>query len=125
MLVVFDGTVPLAVLKTPDNYRNLQLNTSWRCIRWPFFSCACRGVHPCFNNLISPTMPEQAIRNARQPPEFMVQHQVATSPVAPFWLRRPSAVPPGSVKMQGIAKFRENSCETTAQYFNRLILLSR
>ena len=44
-LVVFDGTVPLAVLKTPDNYRNLQLNTSWRCIRWPFFSCACRGVH--------------------------------------------------------------------------------
>jgi hypothetical protein len=84
MLVVFDGTVPLAVLKTPDNYRNLQLNTSWRCIRWPFFSCACRGVHPCFNNLISPTMPEQAIRNARQPPEFMVQHQVATSPVALF-----------------------------------------
>ena len=44
-LVVFDGTVPLAVLKTPDNYRNLQLNTSWQCIRWPFFSCACRGVH--------------------------------------------------------------------------------
>ena len=45
MLVVFDGTVPLAVLKTPDNYRNLQLNTSWQCIRWPFFSCARRGVH--------------------------------------------------------------------------------
>jgi hypothetical protein len=45
MLVVFDGTVPLTVLKTPDNYRNLQLNTSWQCIRWPFFSCACRGVH--------------------------------------------------------------------------------
>ena len=84
MLVVFDGTVPLAVLKTPDNYRNLQLNTSWRCIRWPFFGCADRGVHQWFNNLISPIMPEQAIRNARQLPEFMAQHQVATSPVALF-----------------------------------------
>ena len=37
-LVVFDGTVPLAVLKTPDNYRNLRFNTWWRC-------CADRGVH--------------------------------------------------------------------------------
>ena len=44
-LVVFDGTVPLAVLKTPDNYRNLRFNTWWRRIRWPFFCCADRGVH--------------------------------------------------------------------------------
>jgi hypothetical protein len=57
------------------------------------FQLRLPGCTPCFNNLISPTMPEQAIRNARQPPEFMVQHQVATSPVAPFRPRLQSAVP--------------------------------
>ena len=48
------------------------------------FQLRLPGCTPCFNNLISPTMPEQAIRNARQLPEFMAQHQVATSPVALF-----------------------------------------
>ena len=45
-LVVFDGTVPMAVFKTPDNHRNIRLNTWWRRIRWPLFGHAGRAPPP-------------------------------------------------------------------------------